>query len=218
MSVTLDTASAIAVLDLGDEENRFTPAWLDAVDEALDEVVARGPGALVTVGSGRFYSNGLDLETFHDAGRGGQPYVSRAQALLARVLTIPVPTLAIISGHAFGAGAMLAMAHDRRLMHNGRGYMCLPEVDLGLPFTPGMSALVQAKLMPSAASQAMTTGRRFNADEASRSGLVDGVVEPEAAREEALGYLSGLTEKDPRTLGAIKDVMYREVVSLLDGE
>ena len=104
-------------------------------------------------------------------------YVERVQALFEKVLTLPVPTVAAVNGHAFGAGAMLAMAHDWRVMRSDRGYVCFPEVDIRIPFTVGMNALVMAKLTPRAAVDAMTTGRRYAADAAVAAGLVD-AVEP----------------------------------------
>jgi Enoyl-CoA hydratase/isomerase len=92
---------------------------------------------------------------------------------LARVLALPMPTVAAVTGHAFGAGAMLATAHDWRVRRADRGYYCFPEVDIRIPFIPGMAALVQAKPTPAAAVTAMTTGRRYGGPEALGAGLVD---------------------------------------------
>lgn len=38
---------------------------------------------------------------------------------------------------------MFAFAHDFRIMRSDRGYLCLPEIDLGMPLTPGMTAVIQ---------------------------------------------------------------------------
>src|SRR4051812_1032543 len=150
------------VLDLGSDENRFTPEWLDAVEGHLDEVqAAAGPRALVTTATGKFYSNGLDLDRLVSAPGGLAAYVHRVHGLFARVLTLPMPTVAALQGHVFAAGAMLALAHDWRVMRADRGYFCLPEVDIGLPFTPGMDALIRSKLLPATAIDTMTTGRRY---------------------------------------------------------
>ena len=43
-------------------------------------------------------------------------------------------------------GCGLATAHDFRVMRADRGFWCLPEADIGIPFTRGMSALIQARL------------------------------------------------------------------------
>lgn len=141
---TLDRSGDVFVLDLGDTENRFHPDWLTAMDAALDEVEqADGARALVTTATGKFFSNGLDLEwlSTHESERGG--YVGTVQHLLARVLALPLVTVAAIQGHAFAAGAMLTLSHDVRVMRADRGFWCLPEVDIQIPFTPGMSALIQ---------------------------------------------------------------------------
>jgi enoyl-CoA hydratase/carnithine racemase len=109
MMPDLAQRDGLHVLDLGDDENRFSPAWLDAVDDALDHVVA-SPAPLVTVGSGKFYSNGLDLDWLSANPAELTSYTARIEALLARVLTLPVPTIAAVNGHAFGGGAMFAIA------------------------------------------------------------------------------------------------------------
>ena len=116
-----------------------------------DEVEgSEGTAALVTTGTGKFYSNGLDLDWM-----GAQPpedvlstgaMVSDVIKLLGRVLAFPMYTVAAINGHAFAAGAMLALAHDTRVMRTDRGYVCLPEVDLGMPLAPGMTAIITARL------------------------------------------------------------------------
>lgn len=62
MPITVTHADKIAVLNLGDDENRFSMGFLDDVDRHLDEIVASGADGLVTTGTGKFYSNGLDLE------------------------------------------------------------------------------------------------------------------------------------------------------------
>ena len=82
-------------------------------------------------------------------------------ALLARVLTLPLVTVAACQGHVFAAGAMLALAQDARVLRVDRGWFCLPEVDIAIPFTPGMAALIQSRLSPQIAHTAMTTGRRY---------------------------------------------------------
>jgi enoyl-CoA hydratase/carnithine racemase len=208
VGISLTYEEKIAILDLGDSENRFSPEFLDEIDAHFDELVGSGAQGLVTTGAGKFYTNGLDLDWLTAHGDQTQWYVGRVQGMLARVLTLPVPTAAAVVGHAFGAGAMLALAHDFRVMRADRGYFCFPEVDIRIPFTPGMAALIQAKLTPQAAVASMTTGRRFGGDDAASLGIVDALAGEGEVTAAAVDLLRRLDGKDPGTLGAIKHTMF----------
>ncbi|HUH67892.1 MAG TPA: enoyl-CoA hydratase-related protein [Mycobacterium sp.] len=218
MTVTLHYDEKVAVLDLGDDENRFSPGFLDEVHGHLDEVVNGGAGGLVTTAGGKFYSNGLDVDWLGAHGDRTQWYVDRVHALLARMLTLPIPTAAAVVGHAFGAGAMLAMAHDFRVMRADRGYFCFPEVDIRIPFTPGMAALIQAKLTPQTAIASMTTGRCFGGGDAMQSGIVDATAVEGEVTAAAVDVLRPLAGKDPGTLGAIKQTMFSTAVEALSAQ
>jgi enoyl-CoA hydratase/carnithine racemase len=214
MPSTLEYRDKIAVLTLGDDENRFSVDWLDTVDAQLDDVAANAQ-ALITTGTGKFYSNGLDLDWLAANGDRLNWYVGRVQDLLNRILTFPLPTVAAVNGHAFGAGSMLAIAHDYRVMREDRGYFCFPEVDIHIPFTPGMAALIQAKLPPQTAVTAMTTGHRYGGQEALAAALVDHTAPEAGVVDTAVGRLQPILGKDSATLGAIKTVMYAAVTEAL---
>jgi enoyl-CoA hydratase/carnithine racemase len=218
MPITVTYTDAIAVLNLGDDENRFSLDFLDEVNGHLDAIASSDAGGLVTTGAGKFYSNGLDLDWLMAHGDQMQFYVGRVQALFARVLTWAMPTAAALNGHAFGAGAMLAMAHDYRVMRVDRGYFCFPEVDIRIPFTPGMAALIQAKLTPAAAIASMTTGRRFGGADALHFAIVDATAAEDAVVDGAAKMLAPLGGKDAGTLGAIKHTMYGPAIRALTSQ
>ncbi|HEY2272517.1 MAG TPA: enoyl-CoA hydratase-related protein, partial [Jatrophihabitantaceae bacterium] len=135
----LDRDGDVYLLDLGDTENRFHPDWLVEVQAHLTTIEgADGPRALVTTARGKFFSNGLDLDWLSEHGDRFFDYVIDVHALLARILAIPVPTVAAVQGHAFAGGGMLALAHDFRVMRADRGFFCLPEVNINIPFSRGM--------------------------------------------------------------------------------
>lgn len=169
----------------------------------------------MTTAEGKFFSNGLDLEFLTANPDQFGEYVARVEALLARVVTFPAPTVAAVTGHAFGAGAMLAMAHDFRVMREDRGYICFPEVDIKIPFTPLMAALIQGKLTPQASVLAMTTGHRFTSADAMSVGLVDRVANSGYEAETAGDLVQPLVGKDPNTLGTIKATMFSAVTTAL---
>jgi enoyl-CoA hydratase/carnithine racemase len=215
---TLDRSENVFVLDLGDGENRFHPDWLAAVNTALDEVEqADGPRSLVTAATGKFFSNGLDLEWLSAHLEQHEEYLTGVQALLARVLALPVFTVAALQGHTFAAGAMLSLAHDLRVMRTDRGFWCLPEADIGMPFTPGMSALIQARLVPQTAHEAMTTGRRYGGSDAVAAGIVDRAVAEDEVRATAVEIAAAQAGKAGATLGTIKSRMYAPTLDKLRG-
>jgi enoyl-CoA hydratase/carnithine racemase len=214
---TLQRDGEVFVLDLGDDENRFNPDWLTSVNALLDEVeAAEGPRALVTSATGKFWSNGLDLAWLTENSDQLTSYVTSVHGLFARVLTLPVPNVAAIQGHAFAAGAMLALAQDFRVMRSDRGFFCLPEVDIQIPFTPGMSALIQARLQKQVAHEAMTTGRRYGGTDALHASIVDAVADEGKVLETAIELIRPLAGKSAATLGAIKARMYAGAVETLN--
>jgi enoyl-CoA hydratase/carnithine racemase len=100
-------------------------------------------------------------------------------------------------------------------MRADRGYFCFPEVDIRIPFNPGMAALIQSKLTPRAAVASMTTGRRFSGPDAEQFGIVDVACPADAVTDTAVAELRPLQGKDPGTLGAIKTTMFGHVVRAL---
>jgi enoyl-CoA hydratase/carnithine racemase len=203
----------VGVLRFDDGENRFSPGLLDALDKALDEL--EGARALVTTGTGKFYSNGLDLDWISRHTDQWGAYLDRVHGLFARLLTLPMPTVAAVNGHAFAAGGMLALAHDHRVMRADRGYFCLPEVDLGLSFTPGMNALIRSRLSPQVAHEAMITGRRYGGEDARAAGIVDRAVPEAEVTATAIAIATPLTTKDGATVARIRTAMYGSVLEAL---
>ncbi|CAI8053793.1 Putative enoyl-CoA hydratase/isomerase YngF [Geodia barretti] len=130
-------------------QNKLTSEIMQQLMEGLDIAESwEDATCLVTTGMGKFYSAGLDINTetplnqdphqiAHDMGL--------LQKLVARLLTFPLPTIAAITGHAFGGGAFLALAHDYRIMSSGRGWWCLPAAIVGLqiPLSTGFTALLR---------------------------------------------------------------------------
>jgi enoyl-CoA hydratase/carnithine racemase len=209
---------AVFVLDLGDGENRFNARSLDAIEAALSEVEASAGCALVTTGAGKIYSNGLDLEWLAGEGDAAMSFVARVHRLLARILELGVPTVAAIQGHAFAAGAMLTLAHDERVMRVDRGFFCLPEVDIGIPFTPGMNALITARLSARAAHETMTTGRRYGGADAAAAGIVELAVPEQEVLPRAIERAAALAGKDRGTLATIKGRLYAPALAALRAE
>jgi enoyl-CoA hydratase/carnithine racemase len=196
------------LLDLGEGDNRFNPDTISRIQGFLDEVEAQPePRALVTVASGKIWHNGLDLDWLRAHRDRMTEFLSDVQSLLARMLVLPVPTVAAIQGHCFAAGAMFALAHDARVMRADRGFFCLPEIDIGMSFPEGMAALVMSRLTPAVAHEAMTTGRRYGGTEAAALGIVGCAFPEDEVGPAAQALARSSAAKEARTLGEIKRVI-----------
>ena len=217
----LERVGNVYVLSLGNEgqtdsENRFGHEWLDETHALLDTVEASsGPAALVTTATGKFFSNGLDTDWLFANLDRMHGYLDRVHELLARVLAFPLPTLAAVNGHAFGAGAMLASAHDFRIMRVDRGFWCLPEVHLGMPFTIGMNALVTGRLTNQVALTAMTTGHRYSGPEAFAAGIVDETADAVDLRDSAVTRATALAANRNGSLPVIKRCLHAATLAAL---
>lgn len=216
--IDLQRDGDVYVLRFDAGENRFSPDFLDAAQGALDTLEKNdGPGALVTVGTGKFYSNGLDLDWLGANQDRFEDYLRSVHGLYARVLSLPMPTVAAINGHAFAGGGMLALAHDFAVMRTDRGYFCLPEVDLGMSFTPGMGALIQSRLPKAAAHEAMVTGRRYTAEQARAAGIVQRTAAEDEVLPTAVELAASLAGKNGKAMGKIRTDMYRPALDALNG-
>ena len=212
----LERQDEVFVLTMDDGENRINQGWLDAMNEALDEVDAgTDPAALVTAGEGKFFSNGLDLEWIMGSGIDMPAFVADVERLFARVVAAPYITVAACNGHTFAAGAMLALCHDFRVMRSDRGFFCLPEVDIKIPFTPGMNSLIMSRMPTTAAHQAMVTGSRFGGDQAAAMHIVHHAVAADDVLPTAISVAKEHGGKDRNTLRTIKERMYGETIRLL---
>jgi enoyl-CoA hydratase/carnithine racemase len=63
-----------------------------------------------------------------------------------RLLTFPMPTVALLNGHTFAGGLMVAMMHDYRIMNPHKGYLCLNELELGMGLRPPMCSIFREKV------------------------------------------------------------------------
>jgi len=164
-------------------ENRWNTTFVRAFAAALEEVAAStGAAALVTASaSGKFFSNGLDLDwvrdpAAHPAAGDRAPFADEFMKLMARIITFPMPTVAAINGHAFGAGFMLALCHDVRLMRADRGFLCANEMQLGLAIPEPELALFRHKLPLNVFFETVQLARRWTGPDALAAGIVQGTA------------------------------------------
>ena len=210
---------SVYVLRIDGGENRFSAEAIPAWNAALYEVEsAAGAKALVTTGTGKFYSNGLDLDYMMSDSVDSGEYLASVLNIMGRVLTFPAITVAAMNGHAFGAGAQTALAHDYRVMREDRGYFCMPEIDMKAPLHPGMTAIIQARLPRQVAHEVIVTGTRYGGAQALEQSIVDALAPESEVLDRAIEWASRLAEKADPVMNRLKRDMYPEVLEALRAE
>uniref|UniRef100_A0A7S0BWB4 Uncharacterized protein n=1 Tax=Proboscia inermis TaxID=420281 RepID=A0A7S0BWB4_9STRA len=175
--VTLIASSnGLLTITIDRTQNFFNPLLISSLSTAIQKVEeAEHPKALIITGTGKFFSNGLDLSYMQEHGSEGTAImIESCWRLLARILVMDCRTVAAINGHGFGAGLFLALACDYRIMRTRRGYLNFPEVNLGMTFAQGSAQLIKCKITNSALlRESVLTGKWYSSGDAMAVGMID---------------------------------------------
>lgn len=126
-----------------------------------------------------------------------------------------MPTVCLLNGHAFAGGFMLAMYHDYRIMNPERGFLCVNELEFGVPLQTPMMAIFREKLTPTTFRNVVLEAHRFGGRQALEAGIVDAV----GGAEETLALIQGRklqTKAATGIYGTMKEEMYARVLNGLD--
>jgi len=214
----------VATITLKDGENRFNPDFLNAYLGVLDEIerATEATTLVVTSSHEKIFSNGIDLEWLVPVIQGND--IARAKdffyllnRMFKRIATYPLVTVAAISGHAFAGGAIMCCAFDFRFMRSDRGFFCFPEVDLGIPFLPGMNALLK-KAMPMYMVEYMEyTGSRLTADQCVEHHIVHKACPVETLMSETMAFAKTVNKRRP-VVTEMKKRLNQSIVQAIDVE
>jgi enoyl-CoA hydratase/carnithine racemase len=216
--IQLDREGDVFVVSMTAGENRWNTTFVRAFNNVLDEIeMSTDPIAMVTASANeKFFSNGLDLDWM--AARGEHPGGDRGvfgreyMALCARLITFPIPTVAAVNGHAFGAGFMVALCHDLRIMREDRGYLCANEVEIGMTIPEPELALFRHKIPIGAFHETVVLARRWTGPAAKEAGFVHATATLENVRPVALQTANRQlgVAKNREVLGWMKERLYGE--------
>lgn len=216
--------NGVALVTMRDGENRLNASFLASFQSILDAVEKETDARALVVTSDheKIFSNGIDLDWLMPLIQAGawdeaKAFFSGMMALFRRILAFPAITVAAISGHAFAGGAIMSCAFDFRFMRSDRGFFCFPEVDLGIPFLPGMIAIISKAIPDYALEEMQYTGCRLTAEKCVSRHIVTKACPREALLEEALSF-AGSLNKRREIVREMKRRMYRDILRILDEE
>ncbi|HXZ87176.1 MAG TPA: enoyl-CoA hydratase/isomerase family protein [Candidatus Binataceae bacterium] len=216
---SLETKDRIATLTFNRPEKR-NPLNEEVVLElegllhqVRDDAAVR---VMILTGSGNTFSAGADLSQVRgitdeaERQRIFGEYRKRRARLIGRTLDLLVNleqvTIAAINGYAIGGGWALALGCDLRVAVEGAQFW-FPEVDLGVPLSPGSSALLTAHIGPTRAKELIITCRRCSAEELLQMGLLNRVVKREQLYPVVQELAESLVAKNPVAVMAAKSIV-----------
>ncbi len=169
---------ALITLDRPEALNALSFAQLGDLNRQLDSIAESDARALLVTGAGdRAFSAGADIKEL--MGRSLVEQRSGAmlgQSVLAKLDQLPLPSIALINGYAFGGGLELALACTFRLAAP-TARLGFPEIKLGLIPGYGGTQRLPRLVGEARATELILTGRTVAAEEAERIGLINHIVE-----------------------------------------
>jgi enoyl-CoA hydratase len=219
VTINFDRNVATLTIDRQEKLNALDPQVVEEIGQALLDLEAEGPRAIVVTGAGeRAFIAGADIgamsvmrpleaKRFSEIGHA-------AMALLDRS---PIPTIAAVNGFALGGGCEVALACDIRVAAENATFG-FPEVGLGI--LPGMGGTQRLPRLigPALAKELIFTGRRISAEEAREIGLVNRVVAEGEALDVARELADEISANGPLAVRHAKAAANRSLdVDLVSG-
>jgi enoyl-CoA hydratase/carnithine racemase len=180
-------------------------------DLADDESVR----CLVVTGAGTVFSAGFDLAEFEAAASDeafGRRLWASSDEWHRRWIEFPVPTVAAVNGPAIAGGFDVAVMCDLRVVAESATF-AHPEIAFGDVVYGPLHDLVGG----AAARDLCFTGRRIEAVEAERLGLVTVLVPDAQVLEEALGLAAGIASAPREVLVRTKAKVVRRAATAPSG-
>ncbi|MFL5798474.1 MAG: enoyl-CoA hydratase/isomerase family protein [Actinomycetota bacterium] len=221
-TITYDVADSLATITLNrpDKRNAMNAAMFRELGDAATTAAGdQGVRAVLVRGEGPSFCAGIDLSSFPDLfgkpARELREFVALAQRPFAVLASMPKPTIAAVRGHALGAGCQLAIACDLRIAADDAQFGIL-ELNFGIIPDLGGNSRLTALVGPARAKELIWTGRRFDAREADRFGVVTRVVTPGDLDGEASALAAALIARAPVPVRHVKALVDRASREPLD--
>ncbi|TGE85751.1 enoyl-CoA hydratase/isomerase family protein [Pseudoalteromonas sp. KS88] len=223
--MTLTTQGSVAVITLTDGENRQNPQFAKQLKHTLAEVVANDDhkALVITSSDEKSWSLGIDTDWLMPAMKANMAdeirgFMYDMDDIFKTLLLFPMPVIAAINGHAFGNGAILACACDFRFMRSDRGFFCFPEVDLSIPFLPGMIAFVKKALPYYRFNEMKLTGRRVAGEELARDHVVEKAAKDNDTLLADVMEFATTFDKKRAIFAEHKKRLHKEIIQIIDEE
>ncbi|KAM7494925.1 hypothetical protein LguiB_029534 [Lonicera macranthoides] len=222
---TLEKRGSIYILTLtGNDEHRLNPTLLDSLKSALHRIRSETPtpSALITTAQGKYFTNGYDIAWAAQSPK-DRPQVmsSKLRSLITDLISLPMPTIAAVSGHSSGSGFIFALSHDYVLMRRDRGFLYMSELDIRMKIPVWFMALLKCKVgSPAACRDIVLRAAKLTADVAVARGIIDSAhdsAEETVRAAVELGEELASKKWDGHVYAQNRMTLFGDVLSKLDG-
>jgi enoyl-CoA hydratase/carnithine racemase len=215
----------VAVIKMENGENRFNLVFNREFLQVFDEIEKDKAVTSVVIVStdAKNWSQGIDLiwlqgcmaENDFQAIR---DFLYSLNDIFKRILLFPVPVICAINGHAVAGGAILSLACDFRFMKADKGFFFFSEVDVGIPFLPGMIAFCRKAIPEYKLAEMMYTGKRYGAPEMeAHHVMMKACPSEEALMAEVMTFARSFN-KHRGVFGEMKRRMHKHIIEIMDKE
>jgi enoyl-CoA hydratase len=191
----------VVTLRRPEARNAINAAMVRELHEVCAALEER-PRLLLITGDGGTFAAGADIGELRERGR-DQALQGINSRLFERIARLPLPTVAAVDGYALGGGAELTYACDIRLA-SPAAVFGNPEPGLGILAAAGATWRLRELVGASVAKQVLLAGRRLDAEEAHRVGLVAEVVPADELLKRAHSLLDRMARSGPLALRLTK--------------
>ena len=214
----------VARIVMTDGENRHNLEYIATILRLFDEIEAdKGISAVViTSDHPKYFSLGIDLNwvmtLLGDVQKLNElkKFLYGINDMFKRMLLFPMPIIAAINGHAFGDGAIMCCACDFRFMRADRGFFCFPEVDINIPFLPGMLEIVKTAIPYYKFMDMSLTGKRVGAKELEEHHIiVKACADDQELREASMAFAKSLN-KERGIFGEMKRRLNKGIIRAIE--
>jgi enoyl-CoA hydratase/carnithine racemase len=162
--------------------------------------------AVLSSTSDKFFSSGYDIQALQEETAEHIGYASQtSKESILKMRSTDTLFIAAVDGHCMGGGLEFALATDIRYAGDDDGYnMGVPEVKLGLIPGEAGTQLLPRYVGRSKALKMMVSDERLTPTEAADAGIIDELVEPGTAEEEAIEFAKEVAALPNKAVGHIK--------------
>ncbi|KAE8790623.1 putative enoyl-CoA hydratase/isomerase YngF [Hordeum vulgare] len=193
-------------LERPEARNAIGKEMLKGLRSAMDKVGADPTANVVLVASSvpKVFCAGADLKERRLMGSSEvREFVNSLRATFSSFEALPIPTIAVVEGAAFGGGLELALSCDLRIC-GANATFSLPETGLAIIPGAGGTQRLPRIVGRSRAKELIFTGRRFDATEAVNMGVVNYRVPGGEAYQKALELAREINQKGPLAIRMAK--------------